>query len=104
MQTVIEQAGGLEAFLHEAAHNFEVVSNIKNKKKKKLAVYVLFKAYPMVPLSCRSNLAGRWAYRIKNLQHLVEKDDIRVSDSFFNVENSCPYRAERMQLHERVPR
>jgi hypothetical protein len=25
-----EQAGGLEAFMHEAAQNFEVVSNIQN--------------------------------------------------------------------------
>jgi hypothetical protein len=30
MQTMIGQAGGLEAFLHEATQNFEVVSNIKN--------------------------------------------------------------------------
>jgi hypothetical protein len=30
MQTVNEQAGGLEAFLHEAAQNFEVVFNIQN--------------------------------------------------------------------------
>ncbi len=33
MQTVSEQAGG-EAFLHEAAQNFEVVSNIQNWNKK----------------------------------------------------------------------
>jgi hypothetical protein len=30
MQTMIRQAGGLEAFLHEAAQNFEFVSNIQN--------------------------------------------------------------------------
>ncbi len=29
-----EQAGGLEAFLHEAAQDFEVVSNIQNKNLK----------------------------------------------------------------------
>ncbi len=28
------------------------------KKQKPIAVDVLFKAYPMVPLSCRSKLAG----------------------------------------------
>jgi hypothetical protein len=33
-------------------------SELKNQKH--LAVDVLFKAYPMVPLSCRSNLAGRY--------------------------------------------
>jgi hypothetical protein len=61
-----EQAGGLEAFLHEAAQNFEVVSScfkyseLKLKSQKPVVVDVLFKAYPMVPLSCRSNLAGRY--------------------------------------------
>ncbi len=29
-----EQAGGLDAFLHEAAQNFEVVTNIQNGNKK----------------------------------------------------------------------
>jgi hypothetical protein len=33
---------------------------IKNKNKKPIAVDVLFKAYPMVPLSYRSNLARRY--------------------------------------------
>jgi hypothetical protein len=33
MQTV-EQAGGLEAFLHRAAENFEVVSNIQGQNLK----------------------------------------------------------------------
>jgi hypothetical protein len=47
----------LEAFLYEAAQNFEVrvFSNIQdqNKKiKKPIAVAVLFKAYPMVPHTC----------------------------------------------------
>jgi hypothetical protein len=31
MQTVNLQAGGLEAFLHEAAQNFEVFSKIQNQ-------------------------------------------------------------------------
>jgi hypothetical protein len=37
MQTVnrtFEQAGGLEAFLHGAAQNFEVVLNIQDQKLK----------------------------------------------------------------------
>jgi hypothetical protein len=42
MQTVIRTSRRLDSFLHEAAQNFEV----------------FFKAYPMVPLSCRSSLAG----------------------------------------------
>jgi hypothetical protein len=33
-------------------------SKVKLKNQKHVAVDVLFKAYPMVPLSCRSNLAG----------------------------------------------
>ena len=47
VQSVIEQAGGLEAFLYLSAQ----------KNKKSIAVDSLFKAYPMVLLSCRSNLA-----------------------------------------------
>jgi hypothetical protein len=35
-------------------------SRVKLKNQKSIAVNVLFKAYPMVPLSCRSNLAGRY--------------------------------------------
>ncbi len=35
-------------------------SRVKLKNQKPIAVDVLFKAYPMVKLSCRSNLAGRY--------------------------------------------
>jgi hypothetical protein len=58
-----EQAGGLEAFLHGAAQNFEVVLNIQDQKlkiEKHIAVNVLLKGFPLIPLSCRSNLAGRY--------------------------------------------
>jgi hypothetical protein len=34
-------------------------SKLKLKNQKPISVDVFFKAYPMVPLSCRSNLAGR---------------------------------------------
>jgi hypothetical protein len=33
-------------------------SRLKLKNLKPIAIDVLFKAYPMVPISCRSNLAG----------------------------------------------
>ncbi len=46
-QSVFEQAGGLEAFLYLSAQ----------KNQKSIAVDSLFKAYPMILLSCRSNLA-----------------------------------------------
>ncbi len=55
MQTVIETSRKLDSFLHDAAQNFELLSSIQDKKNP-IAVDVLFKAYPMVPLSCRSNL------------------------------------------------
>ncbi len=32
MQTMIEQAGGLDSFLHKAAQNFEFLSNIQDQK------------------------------------------------------------------------
>ncbi len=63
MQTVIRTGRRLDSFLHDVAPNFEVFSKnsrAKLKKQKHIAVDVLFKAYPMVPLSCRSNLAGRY--------------------------------------------
>ena len=37
-----------------------IYSKLKLKNQKPVAVDVLFKAYPMVPLLCRSNLAGRY--------------------------------------------
>ncbi len=51
-----EQAGVLEAFLHEAAQNFLNIQD-QNLKIINIAVDVLLKAYPMVTLSCRSNLS-----------------------------------------------
>jgi hypothetical protein len=51
----------LELFLYEAAQNFEFFSNIQDQNKKiqkPITVDVLFKSYPMVPLSGWSNLAG----------------------------------------------
>jgi hypothetical protein len=59
-KTVIQTSRILDSFLHEASQNFELLSNIlrsKIKNKKPIAVDDLFKAYPMVPLSCGSNLA-----------------------------------------------
>ncbi len=63
IQTVNLTSRRLDSFLYEAVQNFEVFSNIQKwieKIKKHIAVDVLFKAYPMVPLSCRSNLAERY--------------------------------------------
>jgi hypothetical protein len=51
----------MDSFLHEATQNFELLSNIQDQKqkiKKPIVFDVLFKAYPMIPLSCRSNLAN----------------------------------------------
>jgi hypothetical protein len=60
-QTVICTRRRLGSFLYEAAQNFEVVfknSELKLQNQKPIAVdFVLFKAYPMVPLSY---LAGRY--------------------------------------------
>jgi hypothetical protein len=65
MQTVIRISRRLDSFLHEVAQNFEgffKYSRVKLQNQKPIAVDVLFKAYPMVPLSCRSNLAGRYLH------------------------------------------
>jgi hypothetical protein len=64
-----EQAGGLEAFLHEAAQTWSCFkySALKLKNQKPIAIDVIFKAYlMMVTLWCRSNLAGR--YLLKSIQ------------------------------------
>jgi hypothetical protein len=58
MQTVIRTSRKLDSFLNEAAQYFEAYSNIQVCNKKPIAVDVLFKAYPMIPRSCRSNVAG----------------------------------------------
>jgi hypothetical protein len=63
MQTVnrtSRRIGGL--FAWSGSEHFEVVLNIQDKKLKikNIAADVLLKGFPMIPLSCRSNLAGRY--------------------------------------------
>ncbi len=43
-----------------SGQNSYQIFKIKSKNKKPIDIHVLFKAYPMVPLSCRSNLAERY--------------------------------------------
>jgi hypothetical protein len=53
-QTVIPTSMRLNSFLYEVAQNFELFSSIQDhndKNLKHIAVDVLFKAYPMIPLS-----------------------------------------------------
>ena len=51
MQTVIRTSRRLDTFLHKEAQNFELkYSRSKLKNQKHIAVDVLFKAYPMIPL------------------------------------------------------
>jgi hypothetical protein len=60
---MIQTTRKLDSFLYDAAQNFEVFSDIpkvKLKNQNHKVVDVLFKAYPMIPLSCRSNLAIRY--------------------------------------------
>ncbi len=58
LQTVIQTRRRLDSFLHEAALNFELLSNTQNLKH--IAVDVILKGYPKVPLSCRSNMGRRY--------------------------------------------
>jgi hypothetical protein len=61
IQTACRRTRRLEAFLYLAAQNFNLFSKIQDqnlKNQKPIAVDVL--SYQMVPLSCRSNLAGRY--------------------------------------------
>jgi hypothetical protein len=52
-QAVIPTSRRLDSFLYEAAQIFELFSNSRSKLKnqKHIAVDVLFKTYPMIPLS-----------------------------------------------------
>jgi hypothetical protein len=64
MQIVIRDPNRKEVWFIFAWSSSELWSLFKNsrvklKNQKPIAVVVLFKAYPMEPLSCRSNLA-RW--------------------------------------------
>ncbi len=56
IKAVCRRMRRLDGFLYEAKNSR---SKLKNSKSYK-AVDVLSKAYPMVPLSCRSNLADRY--------------------------------------------
>ncbi len=63
MQTVIRTSRrirGLFAWSDSELWSCFKYSELKSKNLKPVAVDVLFKAYPMVPLSCRSNLARRY--------------------------------------------
>ncbi len=57
IQAVCQRMKRLEAFLYSAAYYFELFSKFMIKIEP-LAVDILSKAYPMIPVSCRSNLAG----------------------------------------------
>ncbi len=65
MQTMIRKSWrirGLFAWSGSELGSCFKYSNLKLKNQKPTAVYVIFKAYSMVPLSCRSNLAGQYLY------------------------------------------
>jgi hypothetical protein len=55
MQTVIHTSRRLDSFLLKRLQTLNSYQIFKIKNQKPLAVDVLFKAYPMVPLSCRFN-------------------------------------------------
>jgi hypothetical protein len=57
-----KQVGGWITFCMKRLRTFKSyqIFKIKIKNLKPIAVHVFFKAYPMVPLSCTSNLAGRY--------------------------------------------
>ncbi len=64
IQTVIRKSRMLVSFLHEAAQNFELkYSRWKIINPKPIAVDALFKPYPLVTLSCRSNLAADGTFK-----------------------------------------
>jgi hypothetical protein len=88
IQTMIPTSRRMDLFLYEAAQNFEIFSNIKNKLKnqKPIAVDDLFKAYPKVPLSCRSNLAGRYLYKGSSFHakiFYIQADHTKILDVFY---------------------
>jgi hypothetical protein len=55
-----EQAGGWIHFCMKRLRTLKSFQIFKTEIKKPIAVDVLFKAFPMVSLSCRSNLAKRY--------------------------------------------
>jgi hypothetical protein len=75
LQSLIRTSRRLDSFLHEAAQNFEVFkySRVKFKNPKPIVVDVLLKACAMVPLSCRSNLAGLKLYCFTTVQRFFSE-------------------------------
>jgi hypothetical protein len=68
MQTVINQAGGWIHFCMKLLRILNSNSRSKIKIKKPTSYNVLFKAYSMVLLSCRYNLAERYLSARQSLQ------------------------------------
>ena len=60
-------------------------SVLKFKNQKHIAVNVLLKGFPMVPLSCRSNLAGRYVYLLVESSRLVKLIVMLVSRSCSSI-------------------
>jgi hypothetical protein len=63
IQPVIPTSGSIRCiFIFSGSELWSLFkySELKLKNQDPIATDVLFKAYPMIPLSCRSNLAGRY--------------------------------------------
>ena len=84
-----EEVRGLDGFLYEAAQNLESFQKFKIQIKKStpIEVDVLFKAYPMVPLPCRSNLGGR--YLIHNYTSTPTSPLLRIFRRLTHWQSFC---------------
>jgi hypothetical protein len=87
-----EEAGGLEAFLHGAAQNFELLSNIQDKKNKKLKTYSGW--CPFKGLSNDTTLMQIQSGRTVPLSYIIVEEKI-VSLSIYHCglpsHTSLPY-------------
>ncbi len=82
--------------MFEAGQNFDVFGQIfktKIKKPKPIAVDDFFKAYPMIPLSCRSNLDGQYLLYIKGGNWVLGRGNFKPSVCLATIFLNCLSRA-----------
>jgi hypothetical protein len=88
MQTVIRQAGGWVQFCLKQLRTFKLFQIFKSeiKKLRTNSGWCLLKGFPMVPLSCRSNLAGRHTVKSSNFVILLS-ENIFFRQTFLRLPN-----------------
>jgi hypothetical protein len=79
------KAGGWIYFCLKRLRTLKSFQILKTEliNQKPIAVDDLFKTYPMVPVSCRSNLAGRYLYKGSSFHAKIQEDHTRILEVYY---------------------